>query len=67
MFEKINRDQVLFPRVDSAVCSAARAQLLFQNLSLEVRRGVIQSMRTTSIANAERWACMAVVETVINK
>lgn len=67
MFENINRDQILFSSVDTAVCSAARAQLLFQSLSMEVRREIIQVMRSTSIANAERWACMAVEETKMGR
>jgi len=56
-------DQVVFPTVDAAVATAARAQRVFQDQGLEVRRAVIKAMRKTAIANAERWARMACEET----
>src|ERR1035437_7449572 len=60
-------DQVIFPTVDAAVSAATKAQRLFHNLSLDVRRAVIQAIRDTSIANAERWGKMAVEETKIGR
>jgi propionaldehyde dehydrogenase len=60
-------DQIMFHSVDAAVTTAAQAQRIFQEQSLEVRRAVIQAMRTTSIANAERWGRMAVEETQMGR
>lgn len=60
-------DQVIFPTVDAAVSAATQAQRLFHNLGLDVRRAVIQGIRETSIANAERWGKMAVEETKIGR
>ncbi len=51
------------PTVDAAVQTARRAQAVFQELGLEVRREVIRAMRKTAIANAERLARMAREET----
>jgi propionaldehyde dehydrogenase len=56
-------EQVLFSTVDAAVSAAVQAQLIFQDQSLEVRRAVIEALRTVSIENAERWGHMAVKET----
>jgi len=60
-------DQVVFLTVDAAVSTAAAAQLLFRDQSLERRRSVINAMRKTSIANAERWGRMAVEETKMGR
>jgi propionaldehyde dehydrogenase len=60
-------DQVIFATVDAAVSAAAQAQWVFQDQSLEVRRAVIRAMRKTCIANAERWARMAVEETKMGR
>lgn len=60
-------DQVIFPTVDAAVGAATQAHRVFQEQSLEVRRAVINAMRKTSIANAERWGRMAVEETQMGR
>ena len=60
-------DEVIFPTVDAAVSTAARAQRKFHALSLEVRKAVIKAMRKTSIASAERWGRMAVEETKMGR
>jgi propionaldehyde dehydrogenase len=60
-------DQVIFSTVDTAVSAATLAQRLFHELSLEVRRAVIDAIREASIANAERWGRMAVEETKIGR
>lgn len=62
-----NADQVIFSTVDTAVLAAAHAQEIFADYSLEVRRAVIKAMREISIANAERWAHMAVDETKMGR
>ena len=56
-------DDVVHPAVDAAVTAAARAQKVFQEQGLEVRRAVIKAMRKTAIANAERWGRLAQEET----
>ncbi|MDE2511183.1 MAG: aldehyde dehydrogenase [Elusimicrobia bacterium] len=56
-------DEVLFSSVDGAVQAARSAQTAFQDLGLEVRRDVIRAMRKAAVANAERLAKMARVET----
>ena len=43
-------DDVVFSTVDAAVSAAARAQKVFQDQGLEVRRAVIKAMRKTAIA-----------------
>jgi acyl-CoA reductase-like NAD-dependent aldehyde dehydrogenase len=58
---------VIFPTVDAAVSMAVQAQRLFHDQCLVVRRAVIEAMRTTSIANAERWGRMAVEETKMGR
>uniref|UniRef100_E6QU90 Putative aldehyde dehydrogenase, ethanolamine utilization protein n=1 Tax=mine drainage metagenome TaxID=410659 RepID=E6QU90_9ZZZZ len=60
-------EQVIFSTVDAAVAAAAQAQLVFQDHGLEVRRAVIQAMRDVSVANAEKWARMAVDETKMGR
>lgn len=54
---------VVYPTVDAAVKSAQKAQAVFQEQGLEIRRAVIRAMRKAAIANAERLAKMAVQET----
>ncbi len=56
-------DAVVHSSVDSAVSAAARAQKIFQDLGLEVRRKIIKAMREVSVANAERLARLAREET----
>jgi len=56
-------DGVLFPSVDEAVQAAKRAQAVFQDQGLELRREVIRAIRKAAIANAERLAKMAREET----
>ncbi len=56
-------DDVVYPAVDAAVAAATRAQKVFQEQGLEVRRAVIKAMRKTAIANAERWGRLAQEET----
>ncbi|MFI5363101.1 MAG: aldehyde dehydrogenase [Elusimicrobiota bacterium] len=58
---------VVHPTVDAAVQSARKAQLIFQDLGLEVRREVIRAMRKAAIANAERLAKLAVSETGLGR
>jgi propionaldehyde dehydrogenase len=60
-------DQVVFSSVDGAVSAAVQAQHIFQDQTLELRRAVIQAMRTVSVANAERWGHMAVAETKMGR
>jgi len=60
-------DHVLFATVDTAVSAAAKAQWIFQEQSLEVRRAVIKAMRKISVANAERWGRMGVEETKMGR
>jgi propionaldehyde dehydrogenase len=55
--------RVIHSTVDAAVGAAVQAHRMFQDQGLEVRRNVIKAMREVSIANAERWARMAVEET----
>jgi acyl-CoA reductase-like NAD-dependent aldehyde dehydrogenase len=54
---------VVHATVDSAVAAAQKAQEIFHSQGLEVRREIIKAIRKASIANAERWAKMAVAET----
>jgi propionaldehyde dehydrogenase len=54
---------VVYPTVDAAVKSAQKAQAVFQEQGLAIRREVIRAMRKAAIANAERLAKMAVQET----
>lgn len=54
---------VVHPTVDAAVQSARKAQAVFQDQGLELRREVIRAMRKAAIANAERLAKMAREET----
>lgn len=54
---------VVYPTVDAAVKSAQKAQAVFQEQGLEIRREAIRAMRKTAVANAERLAKMAREET----
>ena len=65
--QTVSNDHVIFPTVETAVSAATRAQSLFQGLSLEVRRVIIQALRTAASVNAERWGRMAVKETSIGR
>ncbi len=58
---------VVHPTVDAAVQSARKAQVVFQDQGLEVRREVIRALRKAAIANAERLAKMAVQETGLGR
>lgn len=60
-------DQVVFPDVDSAVSTAAQAQEIFHEQSLELRRTVIETMRRVCIAHSEHWGRMAVDETKMGR
>ncbi|HAH31155.1 MAG TPA: aldehyde dehydrogenase EutE [Elusimicrobia bacterium] len=53
----------VFNTVDSAVRTAEKAQIIFQELGLEAREKIIAAVRAVSIENAGRWAEMAVAET----
>ena len=54
---------VLHPTVDAAVRSALKAQAVFQDQGLEVRRAAIRAMRKAAIGSAARLAKMAREET----
>ena len=54
---------VVHPTVDAAVQVARKAQIIFQDQGLELRREVIRAMRKAAISNAERLAKLAVEET----
>jgi propionaldehyde dehydrogenase len=56
-------DDVVFGSVDAAVQAARRAQVVFQDQGLELRREVIRAMRKAAVADAERLAKMAREET----
>jgi aldehyde dehydrogenase len=60
-------DHLIFATVDAAVSTAAKAQLIFHEQGLELRCTVIKAIRKASIANAERWARMAVEETKMGR
>lgn len=60
-------DHVVFSTVDAAVAAAVEAQAVFHDHGLEVRRAVIEALRKTSIANAERWARLSVEETKMGR
>ena len=59
--------QVIFSTVDAAVAAAVRAQAVFHDHGLELRRAVIDALRKTAIGNAERWARMSVEETKMGR
>ncbi|NNN07410.1 MAG: aldehyde dehydrogenase EutE [Elusimicrobia bacterium] len=54
---------VVYPTVDAAVQAARKAQAVFQDQGLEVRREVIRAMRKAAVAHAERLGKMAREET----
>ncbi len=54
---------VVHATVDAAVQSARKAQAVFQDQGLEVRRAVIRALRKAAIGSAERLAKMAREET----
>jgi propionaldehyde dehydrogenase len=58
---------VVHPTVDAAVQAARKAQNIFQDQGLEVRREVIRAMRKAAVANAERLAKLAVSETGLGR
>ena len=58
---------VVHPTVDAAVQAARKAQAIFQDQGLELRREVIRAMRKAAVANAERLAKMAVQETGLGR
>jgi propionaldehyde dehydrogenase len=58
---------VVHPTVDAAVQAARKAQAVFQDQGLELRRDVIRAMRKVSVANAERLAKLAVSETGLGR
>ena len=58
---------VVHPTVDAAVQAARKAQAVFQDQGLEVRREVIRAMRKAAVANAERLAKLAVQETGLGR
>lgn len=60
-------EHVLFSTVDAAVAAAVQAQAVFHDHGLEVRRAVIEALRQTAIANAERWARLSVEETKMGR
>jgi acyl-CoA reductase-like NAD-dependent aldehyde dehydrogenase len=57
----------IYSTVDAAVSAAVRAQVIFHDQSLELRRDIIKAIRTVSIVNAERWGRMAVEETKMGR
>jgi len=59
----IDGDRVIFDTVDAAIKASTKAQRVFQEHGIEVRRAVIKAIREICNVNAERWAQMAVVET----
>ena len=67
LFSFGSSDQVIFDTLDEALSVAAHAQRVFEELGLELRRAVIDAIRKTSIANAERWGLMAVEETKMGR
>jgi len=60
-------EHLIFATVDAAVSAATKAQLVFHEQGLELRRAVIKAIRKASIANAERWGIMAVEETKMGR
>jgi acyl-CoA reductase-like NAD-dependent aldehyde dehydrogenase len=63
MIADIKNLKVVFASVDEAVLAADKAQVVFQDMGLEIRRAVISAMRTAAVSNAELWGEMAVAET----
>ncbi|MCK5583662.1 MAG: aldehyde dehydrogenase EutE [Elusimicrobiales bacterium] len=63
-FEKVQTNSSMsgpvFSTVNEAVLASEKAQEIFQNLGLEIRREIIEAMRQVSLKNSERWAKMVV-------
>ncbi|MHB1376375.1 MAG: aldehyde dehydrogenase [Candidatus Humimicrobiaceae bacterium] len=53
----------LFDNIETAIAAAKEAQRKFVDLGRDARYGIVESIRKASIANAEKWAKMAVEET----
>ena len=53
--------------VDIVVEAAAAAQRVFEEQGLELRRAVVRALREVSVANAGRWASLAVAETKMGR
>ncbi|MHB1346756.1 MAG: aldehyde dehydrogenase [Candidatus Humimicrobiaceae bacterium] len=53
----------LFDNIESAISAAKEAQRKFIDLGRDARYGIVESIRKASLANAEKWAKMAVEET----
>jgi len=53
----------LFDKIESAIAAAKEAQKRFIDLGRDSRYGIVESIRKASLANAEKWARMAVEET----
>jgi propionaldehyde dehydrogenase len=53
----------LFDNIETAITAAKEAQKKFIDLGRDARYGIVESIRKASVANAERWAKMAVEET----
>ena len=53
----------LFDNIETAIAAAKDAQKKFIDLGRDARYGIVESIRKVSLANAERWAKMAVEET----
>jgi len=58
---------ILFDTVDGAVEAATRAQAIFWDHGLGLRRSVIQALRATSVRHAGEWARRAVAETKMGR
>ncbi|MHB1252661.1 MAG: aldehyde dehydrogenase [Candidatus Humimicrobiaceae bacterium] len=53
----------LFDNIETAIAAAKEAQKKFIDLGRDARYGIVESIRRASLANAEKWAKMAVEET----
>lgn len=60
---KVNKDGPLFDNIETAIAAAKEAQKRFVDLGRDARYGIVESIRKASLANAEKWAKMAVEET----
>lgn len=59
--------QTLFSSVDEAVSAATKAQSVFEDHGMSVRRCVVRALRKAANENAERWAGLAVEETKMGR
>lgn len=57
----------IFQTIDEAAASARKAQQRLMELSLDVRRKIIQAMREAAIANAQELGKMALEETKLGR